>query len=68
MCDNMSIDQIKETVAFRDAHHKHILLEASGNITLENIEKIAASGMDALSTGSIIHQANWIDISMRIKI
>ncbi len=68
MCDNMSSEQIKEVVKYRNTHYKHILLEASGNITLENIKEVAKSGVDALSTGSIIHQANWIDISMRIDI
>jgi len=67
MCDNMSISEIREVVAYRDKNYPHILLEASGNINLDTIEDFAKTGVDAISTGSIIHQANWIDLSMKIE-
>ena len=67
MCDNMPIDMMKEVVIFRDKNYPHILLEASGNVTLESIEEIAKTGVDAISSGSIIHQANWIDLSMKVE-
>jgi len=67
MCDNMSNDTIKKVVAFRNQNHPHILLEASGNVTLDTIEEIAKTGVDAISSGSLIHQANWIDLSMKME-
>ena len=67
MCDNMTPKQIKEVVAFRDTSYPHILLEASGNVTLDTIEAIAATGVDAISSGSTIHQACWIDLSMKLE-
>ena len=67
MCDNMDIDTIKEVVKLRDEKYSHILLEASGNITLESVEEIASTGVDAVSSGSIIHQATWPDLSMKVK-
>jgi len=67
MCDNMSIDNMNEVVTFRDQNYPHILLEASGNVTLDTIEDIAGTGVDAISSGSIIHQANWIDLSMKVE-
>jgi len=67
MCDNMSVDQTKEVVAYRNEHYPHILLEASGNVTLDTIKEIATTGVDAISSGSIIHQANWIDLSMKME-
>ncbi len=67
MCDNMSLKETKEVVAFRDEKYPHILLEASGNVTLETIREIATTGVDAISSGSIIHQANWIDLSMKVE-
>ncbi len=67
MCDNMSHEAIREVVKFRDSNHKHILLEASGNVTLDTIEEIAKTGVDAISSGSLIHQANWIDLSMKME-
>jgi nicotinate-nucleotide pyrophosphorylase (carboxylating) len=67
MCDNMSLDETKEVVAYRNANYPHILLEASGNVTLDTIKAIATTGVDAISSGSIIHQANWIDLSMKVE-
>jgi nicotinate-nucleotide pyrophosphorylase (carboxylating) len=66
MCDNMSTDDLREVVAYKWEHHSSVLLEASGNITLETIEAYAKTGVDAISTGSLIHQANWIDLSMKM--
>ena len=67
MCDNMNIEQTKEVVAYRNANYPHILLEASGNVTLKTIKEIATTGVDAICSGSIIHQANWIDLSMKVE-
>ena len=67
MCDNMDEAAIREVVSWRDAHHPGILIEASGNVTLETIGAIAQTGVDAISSGSIIHQARWIDLSMRVE-
>jgi nicotinate-nucleotide pyrophosphorylase (carboxylating) len=66
MCDNMSIEAMREVVAYRNAHYPHILLEASGNITLQTIKEVASTGVDAISTGATIHQSRWIDLSMRV--
>ncbi|PIF04076.1 MAG: nicotinate-nucleotide diphosphorylase (carboxylating) [Arcobacter sp.] len=65
MCDNMSVSEIKEVAIFRDEKYPHILLEASGNITAETIESYLDTGIDAVSSGSIIHQATWLDFSMK---
>jgi nicotinate-nucleotide pyrophosphorylase (carboxylating) len=66
MCDNMQPDEIKKVVEFRDKNYKHVLLEASGNITKSNILDYASTGIDAISSGSLIHKATWLDFSMRI--
>ncbi|RXJ57719.1 carboxylating nicotinate-nucleotide diphosphorylase [Candidatus Marinarcus aquaticus] len=65
MCDNMTPEQIVEVVTFRNEHYPHILLEASGNISLDTIQEYAATKVDAISSGSIIHQATWLDFSMK---
>jgi len=67
MCDNMSLEETVAVVTFRNEYYPHILVEASGNVTLETIGEIAKTGVDAISSGSIIHQANWIDLSMRVN-
>lgn len=66
MCDNMNPQEIKEVVTCRDSLAPHILLEASGNITDKTIASYAKSGVDAISSGSLIHQAVWLDFSMKI--
>ena len=68
MCDNMEIEEIKRVVELRDNDFPHILLEASGNITKERIEAYIDLGIDAISSGSIVHQATWPDISMKIGV
>lgn len=66
MCDNMSCESIEQVVAYKKSHFPHVLLEASGNITQESICSYAKTGVDAISSGSLIHQATWLDFSMRI--
>lgn len=67
MCDNLSPKEVKKIVEYRDKNHPSILLEASGNINLETIVDYATTGVDAISTGSLIHQAKWLDFSMKFK-
>jgi len=50
MCDNMTPTQIREVVKFRNEVHPHVLLEASGNISLETVRMYAETGVDALSS------------------
>lgn len=66
MCDNMTPAQVEEVVTLRDEKYQHVLLEASGNISLETIESYARTGVDAISSGALVHQANWIDLSMKM--
>jgi len=65
MCDNMTPEQIHEVSEYRKENHSHVLLEASGNITAENIQNYLNTGIDAISSGAIIHQATWLDFSMK---
>jgi len=66
MCDNMTPEDIATVVAYKAEYSPHVLLEASGNITKENIITYAKTGVDAISSGSLIHQATWLDFSMKI--
>ena len=66
MCDNMSPQQLREVVEYKWKHYSSVLLEASGNITLDTIEEYAKTGVDAISSGAMIHQAKWIDLSMKM--
>ncbi|WP_297455158.1 carboxylating nicotinate-nucleotide diphosphorylase [Persephonella sp.] len=64
MLDNMDIKQIKEAVEINQGRKK---LEVSGNITLDNIEEYAKTGVDFISTGAVIHSSKWLDLSLKFK-
>ncbi len=40
-------------------------LEASGNVTLENVRQIAETGVDFISIGALTHSAHVLDVSFR---
>ena len=65
MCDNMTANDIAGIVSKRNSLHAKILIEASGGIVLDNIENYCKTGVDAISVGSLIHQATWLDFSMK---
>jgi nicotinate-nucleotide pyrophosphorylase (carboxylating) len=43
-------------------------LEASGGVTLDTVEAVAVSGVDAVSLGCLTHSARAIDLSLEIAI
>ena len=61
MLDNMRGEELKESVNYLKGK---VIIEASGNINFETIEEIARSGVDVISTGSIIYSAQNIDIGL----
>ena len=63
MLDNMDCDTMREAVR-RTAGRAR--LEASGNITEENIRAVAETGVDIISLGALTHSVKCFDISMRI--
>ncbi|MFN3479471.1 MAG: carboxylating nicotinate-nucleotide diphosphorylase [Thermodesulfovibrionales bacterium] len=63
MLDNMTIEEMKEAV--RLAKGK-VILEASGNINLNNVRAVAETGVDLISIGAITHSAPAVDMSMKI--
>jgi len=64
MLDNMPIDIMREAVKLIAGR---VLVEASGNVTLETVRQIAETGVDFVSSGSLTHSAPAADISMKIK-
>lgn len=64
MLDNMSLDDMKSAVEIAD---KRAILEASGNITEENIRAVADTGVEVISIGALTHSYNSMDLSLNIK-
>ena len=63
MLDNMDCATMAEAVRITAGRAK---LEASGNVTLDNIAEIAKTGVDIISLGALTHSVTCFDISMRI--
>ena len=61
LLDNFSIGALKDAVALNQGRAK---LEASGNVSLENIAQIAKTGVDFISVGAITKNIRAVDLSM----
>jgi nicotinate-nucleotide pyrophosphorylase (carboxylating) len=63
LLDNMTPAQIREAIALR---RDSIKFEASGGVTLKNVNRIAATGVDYISIGSLTHAARAIDVELEM--
>jgi nicotinate-nucleotide pyrophosphorylase (carboxylating) len=63
MLDNMDIEEMKQAVEIIGAKAES---EASGNITLETVKDVAATGVDYISVGALTHSVKAFDISQRL--
>lgn len=64
MLDNMNIETMRKAVILIAGRTK---IEASGNITLERLREVAATGVDFISIGALTHSVSAMDISQRIE-
>ncbi len=64
MLDNMALPQIREAVRKINGR---VLVEVSGNVTLDNLESLAETGVDLISAGALTHSAKNADMSMKIR-
>ena len=65
MLDNFDLDRMREAVKLNAGRAK---LEVSGNVGLDTIKAIAATGVDYVSVGAITKHVQAIDLSMRITL
>ncbi|MDE2933921.1 MAG: carboxylating nicotinate-nucleotide diphosphorylase [Chloroflexota bacterium] len=63
LLDNMTTEQLREAVAIVGGRAR---LEASGGITLERVAEVAATGVDAISSGALTHSAPALDVALDI--
>ena len=63
LLDNMEPTEMREAVA---AGKKKVKFEASGGITLKNVRRIAATGVDYISVGALTHSARALDLSLEL--
>ena len=64
MLDNMRMPQMREAVRLVDGR---VPLEASGNVSLETVAEIAATGVDYISVGKLTHSVEAFDISFLLE-
>jgi len=64
MLDNFDLATLRQAVIFTAGRVK---LEASGNVSLDTIREIAATGVDYISVGSLTKDVRAVDLSMRFK-
>ncbi|GAA4808948.1 nicotinate-nucleotide diphosphorylase (carboxylating) [Marinicella pacifica] len=64
MLDNMSNDEMRKAVALADGKTP---LEASGNVNLDTVADIAATGVDFISVGALTHSVKALDYSLLVQ-
>ena len=64
MLDNFTPGQIVDALKIINGQYE---TEASGGINYDNLESYAATGVDFISSGAIIHQAKSVDLSLKAE-
>lgn len=78
LLDNMDLQMMREAVSIIRGHKekeilpkevlpKEVLIEASGGMILDRVREVAATGVDIISAGALIHSSVWANISMDIS-
>jgi nicotinate-nucleotide pyrophosphorylase (carboxylating) len=62
MLDNMSAETMREALALIGGRAQ---TECSGNVTRKNLERVAALGVDFISSGALTHSAPILDLSLK---
>ena len=66
LLDNFTLDQLRDAVALtRQQAGEQVILEASGNVTLQTVRQVAETGVDRISVGGLTKNIQAIDLSMR---
>jgi len=67
MLDNMPVQEMKKAVRIKNRlFRRRPQLEASGGITLNNVKKVASTGVDAISIGELTHSVDSVDLSLEV--
>ena len=64
MLDNMDLGSVRRAVGLVAGRAR---LEASGGVTLESAEALAAAGVDFVSVGALTHSAPALDLSLKVR-
>lgn len=64
LLDNMTCDELRECVAYRNEHAPKVELEASGGVNLSTVAAIAETEVDRISIGALTHSAVNFDVGL----
>jgi len=67
MLDNMPIPTMEEAVRYIKSRAPHVIVEASGGVTLQTVRQIASTGVDVISVGGLTHSVRALDISLDLN-
>jgi nicotinate-nucleotide pyrophosphorylase (carboxylating) len=65
MLDNFNNEMMKQAVTLINGR---CLVEASGNINLDNVKEVAETGVDFISVGALTHSVKALDISLEVEL
>jgi len=72
LLDNLPSAELARLVprvrAAAEGRARHLEIEASGGVTLENVEAVARSGVDRISVGALTHSAPALDLALRLEL
>ncbi len=64
LVDNRAPEELARIVRAVRERGRPVFIEASGGVTLEDLAAVARTGVDAISSGAVIHAARWVDIGL----
>jgi nicotinate-nucleotide pyrophosphorylase (carboxylating) len=67
MLDNQTPEEAAKLVEMARNMNENVLIEGSGNMSLETVRSYAEAGVDLISVGKITHSARAVDISFKIQ-
>lgn len=66
LLDNLEPDELRTLSSLIKSQRPHVLVEASGSVTLGNLAAVASSGVDRVSIGAFTHSARALDVSLKL--
>jgi nicotinate-nucleotide pyrophosphorylase (carboxylating) len=67
LLDNREPNELAVLVARIRERAPGVVIEASGNVTIDNVATVAASGVDRISVGAFTHSAPALDLSLKFE-
>lgn len=67
LLDNMTVDELRRAVAWRDQQAPEVELEASGGVSLATVADIARTGVERISVGALTHSPPAVDLAFDWK-